>query len=203
MTPPPASSLAASSSPAASSTALAGLVHFRWALPVLAELAAVGGQSKFAALQHRLGVSRSSLQRTLAALVEAGWVRRNPGYGHPLRPEYLLTVAGEGVAAASTFLTRDLDRLEVRSLALNKWSLPVLITIERAEGRFNGLLSHLADVTPRALARALQDLQGSGLLERVLIDDRPPRTEYRLTPTGCEVEVAAADLTRAIVGGGG
>lgn len=35
-----------------------------------------------------------AVERTLAARIEAGLMRRNPGYGHPLRPEYRLTAPG-------------------------------------------------------------------------------------------------------------
>ena len=42
----------------------------------------------------RLGLSRSMLTASLTQLIEAGWLQRNPGHGHPLRPEYVLTDAG-------------------------------------------------------------------------------------------------------------
>ena len=44
-------------------------------------------------LQRRLDVTRDSLRRALDALIALGYVRRNEGYGHPLRPEYLITDA--------------------------------------------------------------------------------------------------------------
>src|SRR4051812_3041544 len=79
---------------------LARLAHHRWTLPVLAEIARSRG-SRVAALTGTLGVSRESLRRTLAALQTEELVVRNPGYGHPLRPEYLLTARGEAVAPAA------------------------------------------------------------------------------------------------------
>ena len=69
---------------------LAQLFHHRWAVPVLAELHRTSG-SRFVTLHRRLGIGRESLRRTLASLAEQDLVARNPGYGHPLRPEYVLT----------------------------------------------------------------------------------------------------------------
>jgi DNA-binding HxlR family transcriptional regulator len=71
----------------------------RWTVPLLAELLEQKG-GRFASLLAGLGIARDSLARTLAQAIESGWVARNPGYGHPLRPEYVLTPRGEAVAAA-------------------------------------------------------------------------------------------------------
>src|SRR5215213_11761735 len=76
-----------------STAALIALFHHRWAPPALAELARRDGV-RFVELQNRLGVGRESLRRALDALLELGYARRNPGYGHPLRPEYLVTEPG-------------------------------------------------------------------------------------------------------------
>src|SRR3990167_5943514 len=70
----------------------------RWLVPLLADLAAHRG-ARFVELIHRLGLSRDSLTRTLDAAATIGWVQRNPGHGHPLRPEYRLTEAGAAPAA--------------------------------------------------------------------------------------------------------
>src|SRR5947207_13068422 len=72
------------------STTAIRLFHHRWAVPVLAELRRERG-SRFVTLANRIGVTRDSLRRTLSALIDDGLVERNPGYGHPLRPEYVLT----------------------------------------------------------------------------------------------------------------
>ena len=69
------------------------LVAGRWLVPLMAHVGAEEG-ARFAAMRARLGLSRSALAASLAQLQEAGWLRRNPGHGHPLRPEYILTAAG-------------------------------------------------------------------------------------------------------------
>src|ERR671932_2722006 len=103
---------------------LIALFHHRWSAAVLAELRRTRG-TRFVVLSKSLGVGRESLRRTLDALIELGLVRRNPGYGHPLRPEYLLTRRGERVAERCATLLALLDG--DAEVALKKWSLPVLV----------------------------------------------------------------------------
>ena len=50
--------------------------------------------------------------------------------------------------------------------------------------RFNEFKQMLGSVPPRTLAQRLSELEEAGLLERRVIDSRPPRAEYRLTETG-------------------
>src|SRR3546814_10066312 len=82
---------------------LVQLSGHRWLVPLLADLASRKG-ARFVELIHRLGLSRDSLTRTLQAAAALGWVRRNPGHGHPLRPEYILTEAGSAAAARATII---------------------------------------------------------------------------------------------------
>ena len=177
---------------------LGELLHHRWAVPTLAALDALGGGAKLVTLRNRLGASRDSLQRTLVALVDAGLVRRNPGYGHPMRPEFLLTPVGHEIAPICSALVTALRRLEIEDVALKKWSLPVAHALATVGGRFNRVRAMIEDVTPRALAQALRDLQTIGLVERSLVDGSPPRTEYRLTRRGRRLAPAIEALARAV-----
>jgi DNA-binding HxlR family transcriptional regulator len=154
------------------------LFHHRWAAPVLAELRHERG-SRFVTLEHRLGVTPDSLRRTLGALIHDGLVVRNPGYGHPLRPEYVLTDEGSRVAEVCDRLLATLNGLE--DVALRKWSMPVVHALGGGARRFSELRAALPGVSPRALALALKDLQGAGLVERTVTDDYPPASVYRLT----------------------
>jgi DNA-binding HxlR family transcriptional regulator len=159
---------------------LIALFHHRWAAPVLAELERQQG-SRFAALVGILGLSRESLRRTLAALISLGLVERNPGYGHPLRPEYKLAPKGEEVAARCRRLLEALG--DEREVALRKWSLPVLVALRRTS-RFSELRDELPGITPRALALALKDLQSAGLVKRIVDEDAyPPTVRYGATDT--------------------
>jgi len=121
--------------------------------------------------------------RALGALIESGLVRRNGGYGHPLRPEYIVTAKGRRAAPTATGVVAvgDPDTL------LRKWSVPVLAEL-RTERRFSELRGALPGVTPRALALALQDLEAAGYLRRQVQATRPPSTLYRPTARGRRVQ---------------
>ena len=156
------------------------LLHRRWTPAILAELHRASG-SRFAPLAHRLGLSRESLRATLGALVAAGLVRRNPGYGHPLRPEYVLSERGAELAPGCAELMRTLARLGLVDLGLRKWSLPCVLALARAgEARFSQLASELPGITPRALALALKELVAAGLVARTVTEEYPPAAVYRL-----------------------
>ena len=158
------------------------LFHHRWSAPALALLGERGG-ARFVELQRRLEVGRESLHRALDALIETGLARRNEGYGHPLRPEYVLTAQGRRAAPTATGIIRanDPDTL------LRKWSVPVLAELGE-ERRFSELRIALTGVTPRALALALQDLEAAGYLRREVRATRPPSSVYRPTARGRSIQ---------------
>ena len=160
------------------------LCHHRWSAPVLAELGRTRG-ARFVVLVNRLGVGRASLQRTLAALVELGLVRRNPGYGHPLRPEYLLTPEGEEAAVRCARLLAAVDGKA--DVLLRKWSLPVLFAL-RGNARFSELREALPGITARALALALKDLERAGLVTRRVEETYPPSTVYAATAEAARLQ---------------
>ncbi len=161
----------------------AALFHHRWSVPVLAELHRSNG-SRFVVLVHRLGVSPDSLHHTLQALIGHGWVMRNPGYGHPLRPEYVLAPAGMVLAPVCAHLVKLLDAMGIEETGLRKWSMPVLITIQAGNRRFSDLKSSLTGITARALTMTLKDLRTAGLANRAILDEYPPATRYKLTQQG-------------------
>jgi len=154
------------------------LFHHRWAPPTLALLDERGG-ARFVELQRKLDVGRESLRRALDALVELGYVRRNEGYGHPLRPEYLVTAAGRRAAP----LARAVRAAKDDDILLRKWSVPVLAALD-GDRRFSELRAALPGVTPRALALALRDLERGGFVRREVLPTRPPSTLYRATARG-------------------
>jgi DNA-binding HxlR family transcriptional regulator len=166
---------------------LIALFHHRWAAPALAILSARGG-ARFAELQRKLGVGRESLRRAVDALLELELVRRNPGYGHPLRPEYLATALGLRVGP---MCARVLAAADDHDLLLRKWSVPTLVQLDRPR-RFSELHAALPGITPRALALALKDLETGALVEREVLATRPPSSVYRATSAGRRVRRALA-----------
>lgn len=173
------------------------LFHHRWGVPVVAELHRSGGGAKFVTLANRLGASRDSMSRTLEGLIGRGLVERNPGYGHPMRPEYLLTRRGKAIGPACVLLMRKLHALGHEDLGLRKWSMPVLAALFGGADRFTAMEAALPRATARALTLALKDLQAAGLVERRVEEGYPPRPRYRLSRAALRLRPALAALARA------
>jgi len=162
---------------------LIALGRSRWAVALLADLAVHRG-ARFVELAHRLALPRDSLVRTLRAASAAGWVTRNPGHGHPLRPEYVLTPEGVRLAAAAEGLLAAQAQLGLLPGALTRWGMPLIRTIDSGHARFNELAKTLAAATPRAISQGLQTLAANDLVVRQVLDGRPPASLYRLTSNG-------------------
>ncbi|MBL8324390.1 MAG: winged helix-turn-helix transcriptional regulator [Rubrivivax sp.] len=169
---------------------LVALGRHRWAVALLADLDAHRG-ARFVELVHRLALPRDSLARTLEAAVAAGWVMRNPGHGHPLRPEYLLTPLGKRLAAGALSIATAQVELGLGPGALTRWGMPLIRAIGPGEARFNELARVLAPATPRALSQGLQSLAANELVARDVVDGWPPASLYRLTAGGLRLAKAA------------
>ena len=165
---------------------LFGLGRQRWLVPLLAQFNARPGW-RFAELLHRLGAPRDSLTRTLEAALKAGWIRRNPGHGHPLRPEYILAEPGRELARVSAGLSATMAEFGLLPSDLNRWSLPVLVALRSGDERFNEIERRLAQATPRALSQTLRALAVSDLIDREVENSYPPGTRYSLTARGARM----------------
>jgi DNA-binding HxlR family transcriptional regulator len=66
-----------------------------------------------------------------------------------------------------------------------RWVLAILwASAEAGAVRFNEFKQTLEGIPPRTLAQRLSELEEAGVLERRVLDTRPPRVEYTLTPAG-------------------
>jgi DNA-binding HxlR family transcriptional regulator len=65
-----------------------------------------------------------------------------------------------------------------------RWVVSVLWASYEGAVRFNEFKQAVGAIPPRTLAQRLVELEEAGVLERLVIDARPPRVEYRLTDTG-------------------
>ena len=169
---------------------LIALGRYRWTVPLLTDLAAHNG-ARFIELLHRLRISRESLSRTLEATSAAGWIIRNPGHGHPLRPEYLLSAEGMRLADKATAIDAAQRTIGLQPAKLNRWSLPVVCSIAHGNQRFNDLARTLPPVGPRALSQSLRALTEQQLVTRDLLDEYPPASSYSLTNEGWMLAKAA------------
>ena len=161
----------------------------RWLLPIMAHVGAADG-SRFATMLARLGLSRSVLAASLTQLIEAGWLVRNPGHGHPLRPEYVLTGAGRPMAEFAGRTAKARDTLGLAPDDLSRWALPAVREMTAGPARFSELRAALAPVTPRALSLALKQMEAAGLIDRALAGTYPPTATYALTGKGKRLAAA-------------
>jgi DNA-binding HxlR family transcriptional regulator len=69
-----------------------------------------------------------------------------------------------------------------------RWTLALLYASHEGAVRFNEFRQVLREIPPRTLAQRLAELEDAGLLERRVLDARPPRVEYRLTPEGLRLQ---------------
>ncbi len=180
-----------STPPIAPLEVLRSLAANRWAVPVMALLSREEG-ARFAVIARRFGLSHHSLTRCLAHLRAMGWVIPNPGHGHPLRPEYLLSEAGRPVGALAERLASERERLALGAADLPRWSLPVVAGLAPDWSRFGELQARLSPVTPRALSQTLQAMIGRDLVDRRLEDRYPPVALYGLTGRGRDLAAAIA-----------
>ena len=156
----------------------------RWYVRVLAMLYQQRG-ARFVVMKQALAVSADSLSRCLKDLIAFGQVQRNPGYGHPLRPEYILTPTGEAVAAHCSKFDEYAESLGVREVVYRKWSVPILLVLIQDVDRFNDIKLALG-ITPRALTQTLARLVAAGLVTSV--------AGYAATISGREVATKAGAL---------
>jgi DNA-binding HxlR family transcriptional regulator len=173
------------------------LFHHRWSVPIIAELHQSGG-TKFISLIHKLTLSRDSLSRTLKSLAVQKWVTRNPGYGHPMRPEYILTENGRAIGPFCFDLAEKISELRLEEPALKKWSMPLLFAICSSIHRFSDLREAYPEITPKALTEALKEMASAELIHRVVLDTYPPSVEYHILKKGLRFCPILSDLVSAL-----
>ena len=141
------------------------------------------GSLRFINLVTQLGLSRDSLRSSLLSLVKLELVRKNPGYGHPLRPEYILSKRGIDVARTCHDF---LKTTHEKDLYLRKWPAPLLLSLKQGCHRFNALRDAL-QISPRSLTHALRQLESDEALIRTVGTGYPPTTSYHLSEMGLAI----------------
>jgi DNA-binding HxlR family transcriptional regulator len=77
-----------------------------------------------------------------------------------------------------------------------RWTISVLYASVEGAERFNEFQSALGHVSPATLTARLTELVEAGLLERRVLETRPPAVEYRLTAQGKRFEPLLRELVR-------
>jgi DNA-binding HxlR family transcriptional regulator len=73
---------------------------------------------------------------------------------------------------------------QAAGLLERRWVVSILWASYEGALRFNELKQSVGPIPPRTLAQRLVELEEAGMLERCVVDARPPRVEYRLTAEG-------------------
>ena len=168
---------------------LVKLTSKAWSLKALALMHA-GVPGRQAPLLAASGASRTTFAHSLRHLEELGLLERNPGHGHPLRPEFRLTAKGRGIAPIANRIEAAV-RDETDAMLLRKmWTVPVLAVANRPK-LFTEIKRDLVPITDRALSNSLHDLQNLHWIERsVDAALRPPRPYYQVANEGAQISRA-------------
>ncbi len=153
-----------------------------WALPILSSLHA-GVAGRQATLLAATGASRTAFAQSMDHLIKIGLLERNPGYGHPLRPEFRLTESGMTAAAIADKVQR-VSKDDDQDLLRRSWTLPVLTSLQ-TPSRFNDIKRNLQTITDRALSQSLKSMEVRSWVHRSVDETaRPPRSIYSAVNTG-------------------
>ena len=77
-----------------------------------------------------------------------------------------------------------------------RYALAIVYASRAGASRFNEYRQVIGAVPPGTLSARLDELAEAGVLERRIVDARPPRTEYVLTDRGQRVSAVLDDLLR-------
>ena len=77
-----------------------------------------------------------------------------------------------------------------------RWAVSILYASLEGAVRFNEFKQALGAIPPRTLAQRLVELEDAGVFDRVVLDARPPRVEYRLTDEGRRLTLVVEAVVR-------
>jgi len=175
-----------------------------WSLAILSAMQK-GVAGRQADLLAATGAGRSAFAQSMTYLVDLGLIERNPGHGHPLRPEFRLTETGHEAAATADAVVEAAAASPQRDLLRRTWVVPVLALV-REPHSFNEIGRSLAPITNRALSHTLKSLEACAWVVRTVDENaRPPRAFYGAKGTGAAIARAAGldyRAERAVIDGG-
>ncbi|MCZ4273693.1 winged helix-turn-helix transcriptional regulator [Maritalea porphyrae] len=154
-----------------------------WSLNILA-LMHEGVPGRQAPLLAKTSAGRTAFAASLLHLVEIGMLEKNPGHGHPLRPEFRLTEQGK-VAARVAHQIVGLSPDDKGFVLLRRaWSIPIL-ALTSGPTRFSTLKDSLQTISDRALSMSLVKLEERNWLERKIdLTSRHPFPTYQAANEG-------------------
>ncbi|WP_420335706.1 winged helix-turn-helix transcriptional regulator [Roseibium sp.] len=168
---------------------LVKLTSKAWSLKILA-LLHDGAPGRQAPLVAATGASRTSFANSLEHLIRLGMIEKNPGHGHPLRPEFRLTAEGAVVAAMASRILKSATDNDAFSVLKRSWAVPILALTETPK-RFSAIKSDLGPITDRALSQSLCLLEDREWLKRDIdVSQRAPYPTYLAVNQGRNINQA-------------
>lgn len=153
-----------------------------WALPILAQMHA-GIPGRQAPLLAATGAGRTAFAKSMEHLITIGLIERNPGHGHPLRPEFRLTQLGISAAKLASQINH-VSKEDDQDLLRRSWTLPVLAALHTPR-HFIEIKRELSPITDRALSQSLKTMEARNWVDRQVDElTRPPRSRYSAVSTG-------------------
>jgi len=157
-----------------------------WSLSILAHMHA-GVPGRQAPLLNATRAGRTAFAASLDHLVQLDLIERNPGHGHPLRPEFRLTSTGQHAAAIADQILSAVPDGKGFTLLRRSWTVPVLALTETPQ-RFSAIRSDLATITDRALSASLHQLEERSWIRRDIdLSQRVPFPTYCAVNAGSEI----------------
>lgn len=158
-----------------------------WSIKILALLHS-GVPGRQAPLLAASGAGRTAFGQSLQYLIEIGMVERNPGHGHPLRPEFRLTKQGITAAKLAADVLECLSGNDDSFALIRKtWTLPILAAVGE-QRRFSEIKAALPAITDRALSQSLLQMEVKGwLVRKIVIEGRHPYPTYQAFGIGLQM----------------
>ncbi len=168
---------------------LVNLTSKAWSLKILALLHS-GTPGRQASLIAATNASRSAFASSLNHLIELGLLEKNPGHGHPLRPEFRLTRTGVTAAAIASRILEIAPGTDAFAIIKRSWVVPIL-AVTNSPKRFSVIKSGLGAITDRALSKSLCVLENQAWLKREIdLSQRAPFPTYHAINAGREINRA-------------
>jgi DNA-binding HxlR family transcriptional regulator len=77
-----------------------------------------------------------------------------------------------------------------------RWSGAILRAMLAGASRFGEIQEAIPDLSNRMLSERLRELEAEGIVERIVVPERPVRVEYRLTEKGRSLNEVVEALSR-------
>lgn len=85
---------------------------------------------------------------------------------------------------------------QAAGLLERRWTVSILWASYEGASRFNEFKQSVGEIPPTTLAQRLVELEEAGVLERRVVDSRPPRVEYTVTDDGRRLQAVVDALAR-------